>query len=740
MVQPIRRSAQCLKRWAFAQWAAIRPTQVYPCVRQLAEEDCGAACIATVARCHGATWSLGLIRDAVGTTSDGTTLLGLRRGAESLGFQAQAARADVQDLVQLTELPMPMICHWQGWHWVVLHGLNNGQVVLADPAVGVRHLDPEAFLQGWADRVVLVLEPDPARFHQTPRQQELGLKVFRHFITPFRPLLGQAIALNIVIGVLGLSMPLLMQVLTDDVLIRGDTGMLTSLSIGLMLLFGFRALLTLLQGHMVGYFGNKLQLQMILHYGQRLLGLPLSYFEHHRSGEVVSRIGDIKQLNSLVSAVVLGLPSQLCIALVSLVLMGAYSASLTVAALFCYVAVLLCNLTFLPAQTRLAKEMLVKSADNQGYLVELFRGIGLLKCSEATAQAWHDYQTSFGRLAHLSWGGLRLDLQQETATTLLGSIAGVGLLWYGSGFVIMQQLSIGQLLAFSGMGANVFAFLTALSGLTQELLRADVVIQRLADVLERPSELEVHPGVHDVTLPRDTGVSCERVSFHHPGRRALLDDLTVHIPGGVTTALVGESGCGKSTLSKLIAGIYAPQQGTIHYGAYNACDLHRDALRRQVVLVPQDSTLFNRSIFENFRFAHPGVRFEQVVEACRLTLADDFIRELPDGYQTVIGEFATNLSGGQRQRLAIARALIGDPAILILDESTSALDPILERRLMDRLLKHRQGATTVFISHRPSMILRADWLIYLEAGRVREQNAPTALRDSLQLTPFLTAA
>jgi ATP-binding cassette subfamily B protein len=706
----------------------------------MAEEDCGAACIATVAQCHGASWSLGTIRDAVGTTSEGTTLLGLRRGADTLGFQAQAARADVQNLDQLNELPLPLICHWQGWHWVVLHGQQNGQVIVADPAVGLRHLEPKEFLQGWGDRVVLVLEPDPGRFHQTPQQQELGLKVFRHFITPFRPLLGQAIGLNIVIGVLGLSMPLLMQVLTDDVLIRGDTGMLTSLSIGLMLLFGFRALLNLLQGHMVGYFGNKLQLQMILHYGQRLLGLPLSYFENHRSGEVVSRIGDIQQLNTLVSAVVLGLPSQLCIALVSLLLMWAYSASLTVAALLCYAAVLMCNLTFVPAQTRLAKEMLVKSADNQGYLVELFRGIGLLKCSEATAQAWHDYQSSFGRLAHLSWSGLRLDLQQETTTTLLGSVAGVALLWYGSGFVIAQQLSIGQLLAFSGMGANVFAFLTALSGLTQEVLRADVVIQRLADVMERQSELEIHPGIHEVTLAPDSGVICERVTFHHPGRRPLLDGLTVTIPGGVTTALVGESGCGKSTLSKLIAGIYTPQQGTIHYGAYNASDLNRDALRRQVVLVPQDSTLFNRSIFENFRFAHPGVRFDQVVEACRLSLADDFIRELPDGYQTVIGEFATNLSGGQRQRLAIARALIGDPAILILDESTSALDPILERRLMDRLMKHRQGATTVFISHRPSMILRADWLIYLEAGRVREQNAPAALRDSLHLTPFLTAA
>jgi len=507
-----------------------------------------------------------------------------------------------------------------------------------------------------------------------------------------------------------------------------------------MLLFGFRSLLALLQGHMVSYFGNKLQLQMVLHYGHRLLGLPITYFENHRSGEVVSRIGDIRHLNGLLSAVVLGLPSQFCVAVVSLVLMWIYNPLLTVAALACYVIVLICNLFFLPAQTRLTRQLLAKSADNQGLLVELFRGINILKSSDATSQAWQEYQSNYGSLARFSWKALRLDLHQETFTSLLGSLAGVGLLWYGSGFVIAQQLSIGQLLAFSGMGTNIFVFLTAISSLTQEILRADVVVKRLADVMEREPEQESHSGVHRVVLPMGVDITCDRVGFHHPGRRLLLDHLSVHIPGGRVTALIGESGCGKSTLTKLISGIYVPQSGSIHYGPYSSSDLSLESLRRQVVLVPQDTTLFNRTIYENFRFVHPGVSLEQVVEVCRVSLADEFIRELPDGYQTVVGEFATNLSGGQRQRLAIARALIGNPPVLILDESTSALDPVLEQRLMDRLLPYRKGQTTIFISHRPSMILRADWLILLEEGRVREQNSPDQLSQSYRLQPFLVSA
>ena len=727
--------------WLQQSWKQVVAyrSSSYPCVRQFDEEDCGAACIATVALCHGTHLGLGHVRDAVGTTSTGTSLLGLRRGAEALGFHARAAKAAPDFIETITSIPLPIVCHWNGNHWVVLHGKDNNGFVVADPAVGIVHFSAEEFLAHWIDGVLLLLEPDPARLGKAASHHD-GLKVFRHYLVPFQPLLLQAISLNAVIGLLGLGMPLLMQVLTDDVLLRGDKEMLTSLSIGLMLLFGFRSLLNLLQGHMVGYFGQKLQLQMVMHYGQRLLGLPIRYFESHRSGEVVSRISDIQHLNTLMTQVVLGLPSQLCIAIISLLFMWAYNPALTIAALVCFGVVLISNLCFLPAQQHLARHLLVKTSENQGFLVELFRGMSVLKTSEATGQAWQEYQKNFGRLANMSWAALKLELQEGTITNLLGSITSIGLLWYGSSFVIQQQLSIGQLLAFNGMGANVLGFLAGVSAISQEVLRADVVIKRMADVLERDPETVDNQGRHTVVLNGSEDVVCERISFHHPGRRPLLDGLTLRIPGGLTTALIGESGCGKSTLTKLLSGMYPLQEGSIHYGPYNSKDLQIDNLRQQVVLVPQDSVMFNRSIYDNFAFAHPHVDFSQVVAACRLALADDFIRELPEGYQTMLGEFGTNLSGGQRQRLAIARALIGDPAVLILDESTSALDPVIESRLMDNLLEQRQGKTTLLISHRPSVILRADWIIYLERGRVREQNAPASLRDNRHVSAFLATA
>ena len=728
------------------RWQAQQQRQQLHCVRQFDQEDCGAACLATVARAHGCELTLGRARELVGTGACGTTLLGLKRGAEQLGFHARAARADAAMLSRLNELPRPLICHWQGNHWVVLYGGDQQRLLVADPAVGVRELSQADFLAGWQNGIVLLLEPDPARFRPDPQLESsagegaVGLGLVMHFIRPFRPLLLQVLALNLLIGLLALGMPLLMQVLTDDVLIRGDGAMLASLSAGLMVLFVLRGGLSWMQGLMVSHFAQKLQLQMVLHYGQRLLQLPLSYFESHRSGEVVSRISDIQRLNGLIAQAMVSIPSQLCIALVSLLLMLSYNRSLTGAALVCYASVIACNLAFLPALQRRRQQLIVRSAENQGYLVELFRGAVLLKTTEATPQAWQELQRNVGRLARTEWASQQLSLQENTATTVLGHLGSIALLWYGSGFVMQQDLSIGQLLAFNGLGANILGFLAGLSAVSQEGITSSVVLRRLSDVLERTPEGHGEERRHHVTISPKADLNCQEITWHHPGRRALLHHFNMHIPGGKTTALIGESGCGKSSITRLIAGIHSLQEGTIHYGPYSSTDLSLQSLRRQVVLVPQDSHLFNRSIFENFSFTHPGVDLAAVIEACQIAMADGFIRQLPDGYGTILGEFGANLSGGQRQRLALARALIHNPPVLILDESTSALDPVLEQQLMDQVLEHRHGRTTILVSHRPSVILRADWIVYLERGQVKQQGRAQHLRECAQVAPFLAEA
>lgn len=721
------------------------PWQQPACVRQFSEEDCGAACLATICRSHGQRLPISLVRQQVGTTAQGTTLLGLRRGAEQLGFHARAAQGDASLLDQLEGVPLPLICHWRGNHWVVLHGLRGSQLIVADPAYGLRRLSRDIFLQNWQDGIVLLLDPDPVRFPppltRLPGSDHRdGIAVIGRYVLPFRALLLQVLLLNLVIGVIALSMPLVMQILTDDVLVRGDDQMLASLSIAIISLFFFRALIDLLQGTLVSHFGHKLQLQMLLHYGKHLMQLPLGYFENRRSGEVVSRIEDIQRVNKLISNLVLGLPGQFCIALVSLGMMLAYSVPLTTAALAGFLIVICMQLSVIPALHRQTQGMVVQSADNQGFLVEIFRAAPLLKTTQATGQAWQEYQRDFGRQAHLAWNLGLLDLRLTTTTGLIGNVTGIALLWYGSSFVLNNQLSIGQLLAFNGMGANVLAFLAAVTGITEELVTSRVVLNRLNDVLHHPLEQATSPGKQEARIKADADIVCCGVCFHHPGRVALIQDLDLRIPGGITTALIGESGCGKSTLSKLIAGLYPLEKGSIRYGLFSSRDLSLECLRRQVVLQPQEDNFMNRSIVDNFIFAYPWITFDDIVELCKLTLADEFIQYLPNGYGTILGEFGTNLSGGQRQRLALARALASDPPVLLLDESTSALDPVLESRLMDQLLAHRRGKTTVLVSHRPNVILRADWIVFMEQGHVRQQNHPSDLKHLSQIAPYLQSA
>ncbi|NEO62087.1 MAG: ATP-binding cassette domain-containing protein, partial [Moorea sp. SIO4G2] len=269
----------------------------------------------------------------------------------------------------------------------------------------------------------------------------------------------------------------------------------------------------------------------------------------------------------------------------------------------------------------------------------------------------------------------------------------------------------------------------AVIGLVDEFITAQVVIQRLTEVIDATPEDENDFKKPWAEIPGNADITCSQLNFHHAGRVDLLQDFSLTIPGGKVIALIGKSGCGKSTLAKVMAGLYSLQSGNIRYGLYNQQDLSLECLRQQVILVPQEPHFWSRSIIDNFHFSYPQVTFEQIVKACEIAGADEFISQLPDKYQTVLGEFGANLSGGQRQRLAIARAIVTDPPVLILDESTGALDPVSEAQVLDQLLSSRQGKTTIMISHRPKVIQRANWIIMLEKGKLQIQGTPEELHS-----------
>ncbi|MEY3255296.1 MAG: hypothetical protein RLZZ29_427, partial [Cyanobacteriota bacterium] len=662
-------------------------------------------------------------REVVGTGQLGTTLLGLKRGSDSLGFNSRAVKAAPEILDRITEIPLPAIIHWRGHHWVILYGNRGKKYVIADPAVGVRYIERQELLAAW-NGVTLLLEPDPEQFStQSQEQPHSGLLRFFLRILPYRGLLAQVIIINIILGVLALGTPVLIQLLTDDVLVRGDLQLLSVVVCAVVVMTIFSSSLQLIQSTMIAHFGQRLQLGLVLDFGRKLLQLPLSYYESRRSGEITSRLSDINEINQLVSQLVILLPSQFFVAIISLGLMVFYSWQLTIAVIIFAAVMTLVALPFLPLLQQKTRSLLVLGAENQGVLVETFKGAQVVKTTNAAPQFWDEFQSRFGRFANLNFSTIQLDIINGTIAKLLSSLGGVILLGLGSMLVINHQLSIGQMLAFNTLQINVLALIVFVVGLVDEYFRSQTAISRLLEVIDATPEV-VGGGQKPIAqIAGDADIFFSHLTFHHLGRVDLLDDFSLKLPGGNVIAIIGKSGCGKSTLAKLLAGLYQPSSGNIRIGLFNIHDLALDCLRQQVVYVPQDPHFWSRSILENFRLGIPNLSFDQIVQACEIADADGFISQLPNKYQTVLGEFGANLSGGQRQRLAIARGILNNPPVLILDEATAGLDPVSETNVLERLLAFRKGKTTILITHRPSVMHRADWIVLLEQGKIQLQGS-----------------
>jgi len=702
----------------------------YPCVLQLAESDFGAACFATIAKHYGRTLAISHIREVVGTGQQGTTLLGLKRGAEALGFNAQGVKASPEILDQIDAVPLPGIIHWLGYHWVVLYGRQGKKYVIADPALGIRYLSRHQLTEGWQNYIMLLLEADPVRLAEQPDAPVNNLGRFLQRIWPYQVILSEALLLNLFLGLITLAFPFLIQILTDDVLVRGDTKLLNGVVIAIVVMSLIGSGLRLVQSNLIAHFAQRLELGLILEFIRAILRLPLTYYETHRSGEIISRLRDIQRIRNIISQLLVTFPSEFFIAVASLGFLLFYSWKLMLLAASIAAVMTLSTLVFLPTLRQKTRTVLAEDGENQAILVETFKGGLTLKTTSAAPQLWEQLQSRSGRVANLTFRTIQIIVINRTFSDVVSNLGSVGMLWEGSQLVIAKEISIGQLVASYTLAQNVIRLMTDLIIIINELIWIKAAAERLTEVTD--AKPETQPG--DVKKPfakisDNADIICTNLNFNYPSQVDLLDDFSLTIPGGKVVALIGESGCGKSTLAKLIAGLYPLESGNIRLGIYNNQDLALDCLRQQIILIPQEPHFWSRSILANFRLGSPHVTFEEIVKACQLAKIDDFISKLPDKYQTVLGEFGASISGGQRQRLAIARAIVTDPPILILDESTANLDPVSEAQVLDGLLSHRQGKTTILISHRPRVINRADWIVLLEQGKLKRQGTLEEMRS-----------
>jgi ATP-binding cassette subfamily C protein len=700
------------------RWLVVK----YKCVLQQAKQDCGAACTASIFNFFGYSLSLSHARLMTNTRRNGTTLKNLKVGAEKLGFTTTAIRVS-DDLLSSIRGLLPAIIHWEWNHFVVLYKYEPHQVVIGDPAVGIRKLSTKDFHEGWTKSGILVLKPDPNRISENdPPTFEKEYSFFSN-IWKYSKILVSAFYCSVIIGFLSLAMPLLIQILTDEVLVRKDSDYLNKVAVLILTAVFVSGILRFIQGNLIAQLSQHLELDVILQFCYKILHLPISYFETHRSGEIISRLEDIQEINQLLTQIIVILPSGFFIAAISLGLMLRYSIKLTGAAVLIIILSAATSIIIFPYLMKRFKELLILESKNHGVLVEAFRNALTLKTIGGHTELWAELQSQQIKQAKLELDTSKIGIFNTSFSSLVSASGRIGLLWYGSLLFMNGELrTVGQLLAFYALNNNIENFVMGLVGIVDEFVEVRSSLQRASETLNLTDEVQQNQNKESAALDETADIKITNLTFrYNPITLPIFENFSLDIPGGKVTALIGDSGCGKSTLSKLIANLYSAESGNISLGSYTLRDISQESWRSQVTLIPQEAQFWKKTVIENLRLASSSASLEEIVNACGITGADSVVSKLPYGYNTELGEYAVNLSTGQRQRLSIARAILNDPPVLILDESTSGLDQKSEHHLLKKLLFSRCGKTTVIISHRLYLLRLVEHVVLLDEGDIKWQ-------------------
>jgi ABC-type bacteriocin transporter len=691
-------------------------------IPQLDETDCGAACLAMVASHYKTKQTITSIRQIAGTDRQGTNLAGMVKAAQTLGFDSKALKGNADALKP--GLPLPFIAHTQQpsesgvlLHFVVVYGLNEKNVKVADPGKGKLRLSRDDFLKLWTGYAVFM--SPKADF--TPKQEAKGL--FARFLPLLRPYtgalveVGLASLLLIIFGILG---SLYFRYLIDEVIFSRAQTTLMVLSIGVIVLTLFQVLLGAVRNHLLLHFSLKVDFGLIFSYFRHVLRLPMGFFDSRKTGEILSRMEDAQKIRGALSeAAISVVMDSLMVVVVGVVLFFQARSLFWIAILVVPLSSLVVWLYSKPYARRY-RELMGQSAEVQSYLVESINGSATVKALNAAELVNDEFEK---RQMKAVWTGYRLGVSQNIQSLFVGLIDGWGnnvLFWVGSYLILKDQLSLGQLVSFNALLGYFIDPLKRLLNLQPHLQEAFVAADRLGEILDLPEEIKAEGRwlkpevIHGRIEARD-------LAFRYGTRRLVLDGINFVIEPGSWAAFVGPSGCGKTSLVKLLLKFYEPERGELRIDNNNIGDIDTIHLRTRIGYVPQEVFLFSGTIADNIALHQPDADLDAIVAAAKRAGAHDFIVDLPQRYNTVLSERGASLSGGERQRLALARALLGCPELLIFDEATSNLDSISERLIHKTLESLRDSkTTTIVIAHRLSTVMHCDKIFVMDQGKIVE--------------------
>ncbi|MEO0835074.1 MAG: peptidase domain-containing ABC transporter [Cyanobacteria bacterium J06642_3] len=634
--------------------------------------------------------------------------------SDLMGLQVQQIKIPV---AKIPSIPTPALVAYED-SFAVIYDTSPKEVVIGDPARGIKRHRLETFADLWGQSgEVLLLQPKA----DTP-QQKFGLSWFFPAIIRYRKVLLEVLVASFFVQLFGLVNPLMTQTIIDQVIGGNSLDTLHVFGVLMIILAVFEALLGALRTYLFSDTTNRIDMGLASQVIDRLVRLPMSYFGTRTTGELATRVQELQNIRSFLTGTALTVLLDVVFSVIYIGVMLFYSPTLTFTALSVVPLLIILTAVFSPMLRKLLRQKAIRHAATQSYLVEVLNGMETVKSQNIEMRSRMAWQERYGHFISAGFKAIKLSAVAGSLNTFLNKLSTLLVLWMGAYLVLEGKLTLGELIAFRIIAGYVTNPLLRLSQLWQQFLETALSIERLGDILNHTEESPPEQQ-HNLPMPPVTGaVTYEDISFSFANNDQLqLKQVKVNITAGSFVGIVGQSGSGKSTMMKLLPRFYQPQSGRILIDGYDISKVELYSLRRQLGVVPQNPLLFDGTIHENIALNSPDADVEEIIEAAKIAAAHDFIMNLPEGYNTPVGERGASLSGGQRQRIAIARAVLQNPRLLILDEATSALDYETEQQVCRNLAQRFTGRTVFFITHRLSTIRDADLILMMANGVIEEQ-------------------
>ena len=693
----------------------------YNCVKQHDIKDCGCACLSTIAKQYGLKVPISKIREVAGTDMQGTSAYGVIKAAEAIGFTAKGVKASKPEDI-FGEFPKPAIAHviidGKLLHYVVIHKVTEKEILIADPAKGIVKYTPEEFFKIWTG--ILILMVPAATFEKGDETKGLFQR-FWGLIKVQRNLLINIFVASILITILGIIGSFYFKFLIDDILPNNLSKSLMTISIAMIVLATFKIITEFFRTLLLMHMSQNIDIPLLLGYYNHVIDLPMNFFGTRKVGEIISRFNDAGKIRDAIGSATLTVMIDVVMAIVGGIILYMQSSKMFFMCFVPLVLYLILVVIFKKPLEDVNRDMMEDNSKLTSYLVESIEGIETVKAFNGERTVNLETEKKFIHYIKSVFKYGYVNNMQSSLKGAVKGIFGIGILWIGAYLALKGEITIGTLISFNALLAYFIEPIERMINLQPELQSAMVAADRLGEILDLEKEKTENEDkkINPATLLGD--INLKNVDFRYGTRQLVLKDINMNIKPGEKVALVGESGSGKTTIAKLLMDFYDVEKGEVIINSYNIKDINKEVLRDKTAYISQDSFFFSGTIRENLQFVNPDVTYEDMIDACKKAQIHEYINSLPTRYETLLEEKGANLSGGQRQRLAIARALLKKPEILIMDEATSNLDTITEKAIQNTIEDCTKNVTTIIIAHRLSTIKRCDRIYVLEKGEIIEE-------------------